>query len=1200
MQAKNPLFDPQGEGDGKNQTGGVGVPVKGDSSTASSHDAPTFIDPQATFVDADATVGDWTPQRRPPPTRRSITPQQAPPPLFEVGDVLAGRYEIQQLLGEGGMGAVYKARDRELDRPVALKVIRPELAASSAMLARFKQELLLSRQVTHKNVIRIFDLGDADGVKFITMEFVEGKDLRSLIHEKKKFSPEESVEIMQQVCQALEAAHSVGVIHRDLKPQNIMRENTGRILVMDFGLARTMEGDGMTQVGALVGTMEYMSPEQALAKNLDQRSDLFTAGLILYELLTGKMPFHAESALASLIKRTQERAIPVSDHDNTIPGALSGVVSKCLETDPNLRYQSASEMLRDLDAWQGKIAGATLGFQPAVEPWGRTINWPIVTAIATVAVLAVAAYLFRGPLFSRSAKGSAGSAVSLAVLPFRNASGDSSLDWLGQSLAEMLSTDVGQSAHLRTVPAERVQQVFGDLRIVPNSVLDSSMLERIAQFTNADRMVSGRYAKSGSQIRIDATLQDIKRDRSVAIQIVATDEKDIPGAVDRLAASIRNNLALSSDVIKELQANSFQPTSSSPAALRDYSQGVQFLRDGRNLDAVKVLQSATQEDAEFALAFSRLAVAESVLGYDAQAEQDSRKAVELSHNLPPTGKYLVDANHNLILKNSKKAIEAFENLAKVFPDDTEVEYSLGSLYADSGDFDKAHAQFAKILAAEPKNIKALWQLGSVEYQRGNPQAALEPLDKGLSLAVQLNNPEQKAFILQALGIAYRLMEKPAEAIKSLQDSMEITRQLGMKRLLAATLAELAADQVTIGKPDAAMASDNQALQILQEAGAKKDSGDILINRGLLYSKLGDSDKALQDYKDALQIERDANDVNYEAVCLSNIGVVYFEKYDMDNALTYYQQSLQLRQQLNQPVYLADTLSSLADVYTAMGNYDQALASLMKAIDLYRKANNPEGAASVSGAIGKVLLYEGRLGPAVSAAQDSVNGYRSTNNKSFEMADSLNGLADALVLAGRGSEAGTLLDEASTLATPLKNESLNRELLNTRGDVAFYRGDYKAARSAYEQAAQAAAKTKDQQNILIAKMNLARVAIAEGHPQSVISQLRASIQEADRLRLKYYWLRGSVDLAEAMMKSKDYVHARQGLDQALSASEKLGTQLETAIIHFELHNLLNQTGDIAGAASQFREANALLDTIKKEQGSEHILERADLKSVTGTP
>jgi len=202
-------------------------------------------------------------------------------------------------------------------------VIRPELAGSQAIIDRFKQELLLATQVTHKNVIRIYDLSEADGMKFITMEFVEGEDLRSLMQQKQKLSPTEAVEIMLQVCRALEAAHSVGIIHRDLKPQNIMRDKAGRILVMDFGLARTLEGDGMTQTGALIGTMDYMSPEQALGKELDQRSDLFTLGLIFYELLTGKMPYKADSAVASLLKRTQERAAPVSSHDGTIRRRLA-------------------------------------------------------------------------------------------------------------------------------------------------------------------------------------------------------------------------------------------------------------------------------------------------------------------------------------------------------------------------------------------------------------------------------------------------------------------------------------------------------------------------------------------------------------------------------------------------------------------------------------------------------------------------------------------------------------------------------------------------------------------------------------------------------------------------------------------------------------------------------------------------------------
>ena len=238
--------------------------------------------------------------------------------------------------------------------------------------------------------------------------------------------------------------------------------------------------------------MEYMSPEQALAKNLDQRSDLFTLGLNPLRVADGKMPYTAESVVASLIKRTQERAIPVSDHDGTIPAPLSNIVSKCLERDPKLRYQTAAELLRDLDAYSGKGAAANLRFQAAVEPWGQTIPWPLVTGVATVLFLAIVGYVFRGTLFAPSAKKAAtAQALSLAVLPFENKSGDASWDWLGPSLADMLSTDVGQSAHLRAVSSDRVQQVFHDLRIAPNAAVDSATLGGLQSLPTPTRWFRG-------------------------------------------------------------------------------------------------------------------------------------------------------------------------------------------------------------------------------------------------------------------------------------------------------------------------------------------------------------------------------------------------------------------------------------------------------------------------------------------------------------------------------------------------------------------------------------------------------------------------------------------------------------------------------------------------------------------------------------
>src|SRR5438105_7347262 len=522
-------------------------------------------------------------------------------PTLAEGMVLAARYEILKILGEGGMGAVYKAQDRELERTVALKVIRPELAGNPAIIQRFKQELILARQVTHRNVIRIYDLGEADSVKFITMEFVEGQDLRSLLSERGKLPPAEAVEIMQQVCHALEAAHTEGVIHRDLKPQNIMCDKSGRVIVMDFGLARTLEGEGMTQTGALIGTMEYMSPEQALGSQLDQRSDLYTVGLIFYELLTGKAPYKADSALASLLKRTQERATPLTDLDSTLPMSLSNLVSKCLERDANLRYGSAKALLADLDRWQGHVAAASLAF-PALGTWAQG-RWRWIGIAAAVVIVALAGLLLRETLFRQTTSQlqiPAKPEVSLAILPLRNASGDTALDWLGPSVADMLTTEVCQSARLRTISPDRLHQVLADLRIARDSAIDPTTLRRLAEFSGADTVVWGQYARFGDQIRIDATLHDLKHDRSVPLKIAGVAEKDIPGAVDRLAESIRQNLAVSPDVVKELKASSFQPSSKSVPALRDYNQGVQLLREGKNLEAVKSFKAATAGDPQFA------------------------------------------------------------------------------------------------------------------------------------------------------------------------------------------------------------------------------------------------------------------------------------------------------------------------------------------------------------------------------------------------------------------------------------------------------------------------------------------------------------------------------------------------------------------------------------------------------------------------
>ena len=1117
--------------------------------------------------------------------------------LLRPGTVLGRRYEILQLLGEGGMGAVYRARDREVNRMVALKVIRPELAGDSAILDRFKQELVLSHQVTHKNVVRIYDLGDADGIKFITMEYIEGQDLRSLIVQQKIFPPAEAVEIMRQVCRALEAAHAVGVIHRDLKPQNIMRDKQGRVVVMDFGLARLLDShDGMTQTGAIVGTMEYMSPEQGLGKPLDERSDLFAVGLIFYELLTGKMPYQADSALASLLKRTHERAAPVSKHSPNIPHALSDIVGKCLEPKLQDRYQHVGEILTDLEAWQGGRAAATLNFPSSSRPWGQTISWHWIGGVAAVLVLAIVGFLFRDKLFRpTTARAPSGPVVSLAILPFRNASGDPRLDWLGPSLADMLSTDVGQSAHLRTVSPNRLHQIFTDLRISSDTALDPQTIRRVADFSSADRVVWGQYAKFGDQIRIDATLQDIKNDRSVPLKIDVPSEKEIPGAVDHLADSIRQKLALPDNVLKELKASSFQPTSQSVAALRPYNQGIGFQRDGKNLEAEKQFEAATKEDPTFALAFSRLAQTYSSLGYDSEAERSAKKAVGLSQDLPEAEKYLISAIELQVIRNYPEAIKAYENLAKASPDNSDVKAALASLYQDSGDLVKARDYYQKILSSNPKDVAATLDLGRVEIKSGDPQGSLDPLNRAYSLAVQVGNQEQEGTSLHLMAVAYRMLSKPQEVLRNEQEALTIWRHIGQKRGLAFSLNEMARAQASLGKTKDALSNFQEALQIRREIGDKRGQGDTLLDLGNFQNERGDHDQALKMYKEALQLARDVGNESLQAICLNNIGTAYSEKGQYEDSLTYYQQALQLREKSKVPQDIVEAVHNIGDTSADMGQYEQAISYYMRALDLRRNMNDPRGAAIESYSMGTLFDYQGRFGAAVNSKQDALKTFRDLKDRTFWMAEILGGYGKALILAGRGNESKSYLDEALSLSRELKNDGMVAQTLGFQGDAFFYQGDFKSAHSLYAQALQTATRSKEPDKILIAKTNLAEVEVQEKQTQEALSSLPPLIQQADDLGLQYISVECSIFMAEAMMQRHD-PHAQQGLERALLRADKLGVKPLSARAHFLLARVARESGNSSEAQDNYRGVLQVLDGIRQESGADKILQRSDLKAM----
>jgi eukaryotic-like serine/threonine-protein kinase len=618
--------------------------------------------------------------------------------LLRPGYVLGRRYEIVQLLGQGGMGAVYRALDREVNRTVALKVIRPDLAGNTAILDRFKLELVLSHQVTHKNVVRIYDLGDADGIKFITMEYIEGQDLRSLILEHKIFQPEEAVEIIGQVCKALGAAHSVGVIHRDLKPQNIMRDKTGRIVVMDFGLARLLDStDGMTQTGAIVGTMEYMSPEQGLGKPLDERSDLFAVGLIFYELLTGQMPYKADSALASLLKRTHERAVPASSHSSTIPRALSDVVGKCLEPKVEDRYQHVSEILADLEAWQGGRAAATLHFPSSSRPWGQTIPWHWIGAVAALLVMvAVTAWYFSK---RQNATVVAHAPVSVLVADFQNNTSDTLFD---DTLEPMFNVALEGASFVNAFNRGNARQLAGKLPN-PTSKLDEKTARLVAVNQGLGAIVTGSLSSQGTGYKLSVKAIDAVTGKALATADVdAANKDDLLLAVPKLAAPIRKALGDTTPESVQVEKTRGALTAASLEVVHQYGIGMEQLFAGNSEEALKSFSNAIALDPNFGRAYAGMAAASENLSKTKDAEKYVKLAMEHVDRMTDRERYRVRGLYYFATSNWQKCIDEYGDLVKRFPADDIAQMNLAGCYVSLRKTPEAIAAAQRAVEIVPK------------------------------------------------------------------------------------------------------------------------------------------------------------------------------------------------------------------------------------------------------------------------------------------------------------------------------------------------------------------------------------------------------------------------------------------------------------------------------------------------------------------
>jgi eukaryotic-like serine/threonine-protein kinase len=1128
-----------------------------------------------------------------------------------IGQNFGPRYHIIRLLGTGGMGSVYQAWDQELEVAVAVKVIRPDVTADPVVAAdlerRFKRELLLARQVTDKHVVRIHDIGEIDGIKYITMPYIHGADLATILKREGRVPLPRALSIGRQIVLGLIAAHEAGVVHRDLKPANIMVDESDHAVIMDFGIARSTSGAtafAMTVGGQVIGTVEYMSPEQAKAETVDQRADLYAFGLILRDMLLGGRHAGTTSGVTELMARMQHPPPSLRTVDPSIPEEIDALVSRCLQPEPAARYQTAAELLRDID----RVAQ---GNAPAIAPvrgewsdrlFGHRLLIPIAGAVALVLILVAAWLVFQKRFVSADPDRAAveepsAPPVTIAVLPFRNASGDPTLDSLGTSISQVLSTTLGQSAHVRTVRPDRLNQVLRDLQISPNATLVPTQLASVADFTSAGHVLWGSLTRFGNQIQINATLQDLANPESATLSETAPNEDGLVAAISRLGDAVRERLARGSrSVLEELKSTSWKPSTTSFEALRLYNEGLQLTQQGSYQEALKRFEAATKQDPSFALGFSGMAQAYSELGYDNEAQQASRQAMTLGDVLPAQEKYRIAANHYGILNNSEKAIEAYENLVNAAPGDTMTRYDLGVLYEESGGLDKAREQFAKVVELDGKFVAGLLALGRVEIKRGNPQPALEPLDRALSLATQLENDEARANIQQAIGIAYMRLNRPEEALSRYEESLKIKQRLGNKRGMAASYVQIGEVQKTLGHPVEAEKSYNAALQLRREIGDKTGLIVTLMDlSSLLDETFGRSKEAQPLLEQALRLTRETGNRNLEARALNNLGAVYLAQGRYSDAQTNFERALEIREKAQAPQEVADTRHNLADTFTRMGQYDKALQQYITALDLRRSSGDKRNAALASYGIGTIFDYQGKYGSATKSKEEAVKSFRELNQRDIWLAELLSGYANSLSLSGRMSDAVPPLDEAVKLATELKNTNLIAQTMRLQANRFYYAGDLARAQAMSKQVVQAAAGASDQSLLPLAQAEMAMIAAASEPSRAIASRLATLSQDADTRGLKSLSVECSVRRAETLLALGDPTEALREAERAIGRADVLGLKVLLAKAHYVKASVLRANAD-PGARREFTLAVRAFEDVKRDGGNEHVLERADLSKV----
>jgi eukaryotic-like serine/threonine-protein kinase len=626
------------------------------------------------------------------------------PDSLQPGQKFGTRYTVIKKLGAGGMGAVYHAWDESLGIAVALKVIRLDASTSPEetrqLEARFKRELLLARQVTHPNVVRIHDLGELGQTKYLTMAYVDGADLATVVRRDGKLAVARAIGIARQIAEGLSAAHAAGVVHRDLKPANVMLDGEDRALLTDFGIARSIDTNTLhTAPGSVVGTLEYMAPEQARGEPADRRSDVYSLGLILYEMLAGGRPRQVGGGLAELLSRVEKGPPPIETVAPETPLALQQIVARSLSKDPDHRYASGAEFLADLNRLEpdGAASPTVVPAPSAIAPASRRRSKVVPAVLVLMAVAAAGWWGFGRRAPETPARRH--EPVSILIADFENRAADPVFDG---ALEQALAIGMEGAPFIANYPRQEATKLATTLR--PGSRLDASAAQLVAVRQEIGVVLAGSVAQeSGGYLLQVRALRPGNSEAFATADARASDKAGVLRAVDRLATELRMALG-DTPAAGGSEAESF--SAGSLDAVREYTIAQALSTDRRNEEAIAHYQAAVQHDPQFGRAYAGWAVSAFDLGRRAEADELWARALSLMDRMSEREKYRTLGGYYLgVARNYEKAIEAYRSLVEQYPADLAGHNNLAVAYFFTRDFPKAFEYGKRAIDVYPNSLK---------------------------------------------------------------------------------------------------------------------------------------------------------------------------------------------------------------------------------------------------------------------------------------------------------------------------------------------------------------------------------------------------------------------------------------------------------------------------------------------------------------